>query len=149
MEPTTDIIVDISESRERFFGCSGKMLIPCPATVEAMIQEIPLNTLTTTGLIQKELAKRHEVQVTCPSAIRKAIKAIANTPSKNVPYWRVLKKNGELIPFFPGGLNGHAALLTKEGFTIDNGGKTLKVTNYQHSLVCFGGDSGKTVTTPR
>lgn len=34
MEPQEDVIVDIAKNRERYFGCSGKMLIPSPATRE-------------------------------------------------------------------------------------------------------------------
>jgi hypothetical protein len=47
----------------------------------------------------------------------------------------VVKTNGELIAYFPGGREGHAALLREEGFTIDLKGETLKVKNFKESLV--------------
>ena len=138
METTQDLIVDISESREKFFGCSGKMLIPCPATVEALLKEVPAHQLITTELLRAELARRHEVQVTCPSATKQALQALANDPGKNVTYWRVIKKNGEMIASFPGGSHGHAALLRNEGFTTDVSGAKPKVINFKESLVQFG-----------
>lgn len=137
MEATEDRIVDISESREKFFGCSGKMLLPCPATVAALLHEIPQNTLLTTAQIQKELAKRHNVQVTCPVAARKALQTIAQDSRQSAAYWRVVKKNGELLSIFPGGLQGHAALLTQEGHSIETGGKGPKVSHFRERLIRF------------
>ncbi|HLK57629.1 MAG TPA: hypothetical protein VKU00_13775 [Chthonomonadaceae bacterium] len=138
MEPQDDIIADISKDREKFFGCSGKMLIPSTATVEALLQEIPKNKLITVDLIRKELASRFEVQVTCPPATQKALQAIAKHSPNRVAYWRVLKKNGELMANFPGGLQAHANLLREEGFKIVTTGKAPKVENFTASLVQFG-----------
>jgi hypothetical protein len=45
MEPQTDVIVAIEKHRERYFGCSGNMLIPSPATIAAQIQQIPEHQL--------------------------------------------------------------------------------------------------------
>ncbi len=123
METQEDAIVDISETRQKFFGCSGKMLLPCPATVEAQIKKIPENKLMTTESLQKELANQFDVQATCPVTTRKALRAIAKESSKNVAYWRVIRKDGGLLAQFPGGVEGHATLLRKEGFTIDTQGK--------------------------
>ena len=38
--PRKDLIVEIPESRVKFFGRTGKMLLPSPATVAALIKEI-------------------------------------------------------------------------------------------------------------
>jgi hypothetical protein len=135
MELQEDIIVDISKTLERFFGCSGKMVKPCPTTVEALIQKIPQNKLITIELLRKKLADQFNVEIACPFDTKIALRAIANDVSKKVPYWRVVKTNGELIAYFPGGREGHAALLREEGFTIDLKGETLKVKNFKESLV--------------
>jgi alkylated DNA nucleotide flippase Atl1 len=112
------------------------MLKPCPETVEALLKKIPKKKLATTELLRKELADRHEVQVTCPFDTKQALKAIANGSGKTA-YWRVVKANGELISYFPGGLAGHASLLAKEGFTIDTKGKAPKVKGFKENLVRF------------
>jgi hypothetical protein len=45
MEPQADAIVDIAESQVRYFGGPGKMLLPSPATVAALIQKVPKHKL--------------------------------------------------------------------------------------------------------
>ncbi|MBO0777997.1 MAG: hypothetical protein J2P37_04135, partial [Ktedonobacteraceae bacterium] len=52
MEAQEDAIVDIPENRIRFFGTSGKMLLPSPATVETLIEKIPERQLMTTDLLR-------------------------------------------------------------------------------------------------
>jgi alkylated DNA nucleotide flippase Atl1 len=65
----------------------------------------------------------------------KALQAIAHDPDARVAYWRVVKANGGLINRFPGGAEGQAERLRKEGFALDRKGKTPKVTNFRESLV--------------
>lgn len=137
MELQEDVIVDIPENRIRFFGGSGKMLLPSPATVAALIKEIPANKLITTELLRQKLTAQFNVQGTCPVTTQKALQAIANNSSKNVAYWRIVNKNGGLIAKFPGGVEGHAALLRQEGYTIDTKGKIPKVNEFRESLVRF------------
>ena len=137
MELQEDVIVDIPENRIRFFGGSGKMLLPSPATVAALIKEIPANKLITTELLRQKLTAQFNVQGTCPVTTQKALQAIANNSSKNVAYWRIVNKNGGLIAKFPGGVEGHAALLRQEGYTIDTKGKIPKVKEFRESLVRF------------
>jgi alkylated DNA nucleotide flippase Atl1 len=137
MELQEDAIVDIPENRVKFFGCSGKMLLPSPATVEALIKKIPENKLITTDLLRQKLTDQFKVQGTCPVTTQKALQAIAKDSSKNVAYWRVINQNGELIAKFPGGVEDHAALLKQEGFTIDTKGKVPRVKQFRESLVRF------------
>jgi alkylated DNA nucleotide flippase Atl1 len=137
MELQEDAIVDISENQVRYFGGPGKMLLPSPATVEALIKKIPKHKLITTDLLRRELANQFNVQGTCPFTTKKALQAIAHDSSKNVAYWRVIKQSGELNAIFPGGIEGQAALLRQEGFTIDTKGKVPKVKQFRESLVRF------------
>ena len=137
MELQEDVIVDIPENRIRFFGGSGKMLLPSPATVAALIKEIPANKLITTELLRQKLTAQFNVQGTCPVTTQKALQAIAHNSSKSVAYWRIVNKNGGLIAKFPGGVEGHAALLRQEGYTIDTKGKIPKVNEFRESLVRF------------
>jgi alkylated DNA nucleotide flippase Atl1 len=137
MEPQEDAIVDIPKDRVKFFGGTGKMLLPSRATVAALIKKIPESKLITTKLLCKELADQFKVRGTCPVTTQKALQAIAYDSSKNIAYWRVINANGGLIARFPGGAVGQAALLEEEGFTIDTEGKIPKVKGFKESLVRF------------
>ena len=131
-----DEITAIPKTMEKFFGCSGKMIKPCAATVEALLKKIPKGKLATTELIRAKIASDFNVQTTCPAATDKALQAIAND-KKRIAYWRVIKKKGELIAKLPGGVEGHATLLKKEGFNINDKGKTPKVIDFEERLYQF------------
>jgi alkylated DNA nucleotide flippase Atl1 len=137
MEPQKDLIVDIPKERIKFFGRGGKMLLPCPATVAALIKRIPERKLITTNLLCLELTHQFKVQGTCPVTARKALVAIAHDPSEKIAYWRVINANGGLFARFPGGVESQAAQLGKEGFAVDRKGKVPKVENFKESLVRF------------
>jgi alkylated DNA nucleotide flippase Atl1 len=132
-----DEIVDIPENRVKFFGGSGKMLLPSPATVETLIKKIPEGQLLTADLLRKKLTDQFNVQGTCPVTTRKSLQTVAHDVGKQVAYWRVINKSGELIAHFPGGVEGHAAFLRKEGFTIDTQGRIPKVQAFTERLACF------------
>jgi hypothetical protein len=137
MQPQADAIVEIVEAQVRYFGGPGKMLLPSPATVAALIKRIPAHKLLTTDLLRKTLANQFNVQGTCPVTTKKALQAIANDTRNNVGYWRVIKQNGELNAIFPGGVERQAALLRQEGFAIDTNGKVPRVKQFKASLVRF------------
>jgi 6-O-methylguanine DNA methyltransferase, DNA binding domain len=135
MEPKEDTIVEIPKDRLRFFGGAGKMLLPSPATVAAEIEKVPPRKLITTNLLCQKLTQQFNVRGTCPVTTQKALQAVAHDPSSEVAYWRVIKANGGLMTRFPGGAEGHAERLRKEGFALSRKGKVPKVTNFQESLV--------------
>lgn len=137
MEPQEDVIVDIPPNRIKFFGGPGKMLCPGPATVAAVLKKVPLHKLITTNLITKKLTTQFKVQGTCPVTTQKALQAIAHSPNDKIAYWRVVNTNGGLNARFPGGAQGHAALLKREGFTIDTKGSAPKVKDFKDKLVHF------------
>lgn len=134
MVPEEDMVVDISVPMQRFFGCSGKMLKPSVRTVANLLREIPEGRLITFESLRKELARRFEVQVTCPSDTKQALKQIANSTDTRAAFWRVVRRNGELIPYFPGGVEAHSALLQEEGFAIEEGEKVRRVKNFKQTL---------------
>jgi len=137
MEPQADAIVDIAPSQVGYFGGPGKMLLPSPGTVAAMIKKIPQHKILTTNLLRKQLASQFNVQGTCPVTTKKALQTLANDPTASAPYWRVIKQNGELNAIFPGGVAAQANLLRQEGFTIDTNGKVPRVKQFKASLVRF------------
>jgi alkylated DNA nucleotide flippase Atl1 len=116
MVPQEDLIVEIPENRVKFFGGVGKMLLPSPATVAALIKKIPEHKLITTGLLCQELTEQFKVRGTCPVTTQKALQEIAHNSANECPYWRVVNASGGLIARFPGGAGGQAALLKKRRF---------------------------------
>ncbi|GCE28756.1 hypothetical protein KDA_42400 [Dictyobacter alpinus] len=132
-----DKIVDIPAERIKFFGGPGKMLLPCPATIAAVIMSIPEQQLMTTNQLTKTLTAQFEVEGTCPITTKNSLKALANDPNQQVAYWRVIKSSGGLFSSFPGGVDGHAARLEQEGCTIDTHGKAPKVKDFGQRLARF------------
>jgi hypothetical protein len=135
MEPKEDAIVEIPKDRIKFFGGAGKMLLPGPATVAALIEKVPARKLITTDLLCQKLTQQFNVRGTCPVTTQRALQTVAREPGKEVAYWRVIRANGGLIARFPGGPEGQAERLSKEGFRVDRKGNAPKVANFRESLV--------------
>ncbi|MCA9899683.1 MAG: MGMT family protein [Ardenticatenaceae bacterium] len=133
-----DLIVDIPPERVKFFGTTGKMLLPSVATVAALVAQIPASRLLTTTQLRQTLTVQFNVQGTCPVTTRKALKAIAQDASSTVPSWRVINQDGGLLSVYPGGKTAQAARLQAEGLEIELG-KMPKVKNFTDSLVDSGG----------
>ena len=137
MDTKEDQIVEISKEREKFFGTSGKMLIPCPETVASLLAEIPEGRLISTDALRSELASRKGVQVTCPPATLKALQMLARQEPRTAACWRVVKKNGELISALPGGSEKQAEALIGEGHSISDAGKNRRVENFDSKRIVF------------
>lgn len=129
-----DEIVEIPEHRVKFFGTTGKMLLPCPATLKSVISKVPQGKLLTTELLRQELADEFDVEGVCPITTKNSLRALANEPDQNAAYWRIVNNTGGLFSYFPGGLAGHADHLKQEGFSIDTSTKMPKVKQYKSSL---------------
>jgi hypothetical protein len=133
-----DEIVDIPPDRVRYFGTTGKMLLPSPTTIASVIKRIPQDKLLTTDLLRDELTQQFGVEGTCPVTTKKSLAFLANNAPDDVAYWRVLRPTGELMATYPGGLVGHASHLEDEGFSIDTHGKAPKVKDFKQSIIHFG-----------
>ena len=70
------------------------MLLPCPATVAALIEKVPAHNLITTNLLCQKLTQRFNVRGTYPVTTQSA-EAVARDPSNKVAFWRVIKVSGE------------------------------------------------------
>lgn len=109
----------------------GKMLIPRPLDVDALIRGVPKGRLVTDEQIRGRLAKDFHADITCPMTtgifIRIAAEAaeedLREGEKKITPYWRVIKKDGRLNPKFPGGAEAQATRLEGEGHIIRGEGK--------------------------
>lgn len=136
-------IVDIPSKMVKRFG-TGKMLIPKPLDVDALIRKVKRGKLVTQGQIRERLAKDFGVNVTCPITTGIFVRIAAEAAEEDLrdgkklvtPYWRVIKKGGSLNPKFPGGIKAQAARLKEEGHIIlaSKGKKPPQVKDFEKHL---------------
>ncbi|MEW6069150.1 MAG: hypothetical protein AB1485_00885 [Candidatus Thermoplasmatota archaeon] len=118
-------IVDIPPKMEKRLG-KGKMLIPRPLDVDALIRKVKKGKLVTQEQIRERLAKEFKVDVVCPITTGIFVRIAAEAAEEDLrrgekrvtPYWRVVKANGYLNEKFPGGVAGQATRLREEGHSI-------------------------------
>ena len=136
-------IVKIPPKMVKRFG-TGKMLIPRPLDVDALIRRVKKGKLVTQDQIRKRLAKDFKVNVTCPITTGIFVRIAAEAAEEDLregkkqitPYWRVLKADGSLNEKFPGGTKAQAASLRKERHRIQlcKGKKPPRVKDFEKSL---------------
>ena len=136
-ELRSDVLVDISKEDERRFGCSGKMLKPSRASVQVLVEQIPLGKVVTTALLRRRLAQSRNAQTTCPFLTKRALMAIAQDPEATAPWWRVVLGSGEMIAAYPGGVTQQALHLRREGVTIAEKARKNEVMNLTDRLAAL------------
>ncbi|NLI91003.1 MAG: MGMT family protein [Peptococcaceae bacterium] len=123
------------------FGC-GNMLIAAPLEYDEVMKKIPEGKLITSDEIRKYLAKKHNADFTCQLTAGIFINIAANASQEReasgrkdiTPYWRTLKKSGELNEKYPGGIDQQRMLLEMEGHTVIKKGKRYFVEEYEKAL---------------
>ena len=141
--PAHGKVVDVPPKMENKF-LVGKMLIPKPLDIDALIHKVPRGKLVTVIQIRDKLAEDAQANSCCPLTTGIFLRIVAEvaeedlrTGKKDVtPYWRVVKRDGSLNVRFPGGAQAQAARLEKEGHLIDEnrGRKPPRVINFEQSL---------------
>ena len=129
-------IIDISE-----MPCSdkwgNKMLVAEPMAYNNVMIKIPKGKLTTTEDIRAYLAKKAGADVTCWMTAGIFTNIVANAAVErgdDLPWWRTLKKGGELNEKYPGGIDAQKQLLESEGHKVIQKGKRFFVENYAEKL---------------
>ena len=125
------------------FG-SGKMLIPRPLDVDALIRRVEKSKLITQAQLRERLARDFKVDFTCPITTGIFVRIAAEAAEEDLragkkeitPYWRVIKQDGSLNQKFPGGAEAQAARLREEGHSIQpaQGKKPPRVIDFKKSL---------------
>jgi len=123
----------------------GKMLIPRPLDVDALMRQIERGRLITDSQIRERLAKDFHANITCPMttgifihiAAEAAEEDLSRGEKQVTPYWRVIKSDGSLNEKFPGGVEAQAERLKEEGHTIEpgKGKKPPRVKDFEQFLV--------------
>jgi len=122
----------------------GKMLIPTPLDVDALIHRVEKGMLITDKQIRERLARNFHADLTCPMTTGIFIRIVGETAEEDLrdgreqitPYWRVIKPDGSLIEKFPGGVEAQATRLREESHTIEpgKGKKPPRVKDFEKSL---------------
>jgi hypothetical protein len=139
-------IVDIPPRMQARFG-KGRMVIPRPLDVDALIRQVPKGKLVTVLQLRQELARRSKVDVACPLCTGIFVRIAAEAAEEErragkktvTPYWRVVSGEGRLNPKFPGGLSSQRRMLSGEGHKIQKamGKKPPAVAHFDTALVRF------------
>lgn len=133
------IEIDDEKAINRYGGT--QMLIAPPLEYNEIMAQVPEGKLITITEIRKFLAERHDAEFTCPMTagifISLAARASCEREKDRIPFWRTLKKDGELNPKYPGGIEYQKARLEAEGHSFfTKGRKNLRyfVENYENLL---------------
>ena len=121
----------------------GKMVIPAPLEVDALMKQVPKGRVVTINELRAFLAARHRANFACPIttgifswiAAHAAAEAEAEGAKRVTPYWRTLKTGGEINPKYPGGVAEISRRLRAEGHTVIQKGKRFLLPDYQRVLV--------------
>lgn len=125
------------------------MLIAPPLAYDAVMKRVPKGRLTTIDRIMAHLARAHGAGCTCPMTAGMFVNIAARASAERAdidetPYWRTLRKDGELSDKYPGGVEAQRALLEAEGHAIRQKGKRSFVIDYQQSLFPLDAQEGET-----
>jgi hypothetical protein len=136
-------IVDVPAKMQSKF-LVGKMLIPKPLDIDALINQVPKGKLATVIQIKDKLARDANANCCCPLTTGIFLRIVAETAEEDLkkgkkgitPYWRVLRADGSLNGRFPGGVQSQAARLKEEGhiINVDRGKKPPRVINFEESI---------------
>jgi hypothetical protein len=137
-------VVDTPPGMQRRYG-AGKMLIPTPALVDALMRKATPGKVITVDQIRERLAEDFKVNSTCPLTTGIFVRIAAEAAEEYrhmgrediTPYWRVVKSDGSLNEKFPGGVKAQAGHLEDEGHAIEagRGKKPPRVRDHQRCLV--------------
>lgn len=125
----------------------GRMVIPRPLDVDALMRRVPKGKLVTVFQLREELARRSKVDVACPLCTGIFVRIAAEAAEEDrragkkvvTPFWRVISGEGRLNPKFPGGESAQKRCLIAEGHKVlrATGKKPIAVANFQDALVKF------------
>lgn len=118
------------------------MVIGAPREIDGLMRTVPRGRVTTINQLRAGLAQRHRAEAACPIttgifswiAAHAAEEAAAAGEKKITPYWRTLKKDGELNPKYPGGIANVRRKLAAEGHAFVVKGKRVLVRDHEAVL---------------
>lgn len=120
------------------FGGTRMLLAP-PLAYDKIMKQVPQGKLLTIDRMRAHLAAKHNADFTCPLTAGIFVNITANASAERngeneTPYWRTIKKDGELCEKYPGGIDGHKMFLEMEGHKVIQKGKRYFVADYEKNL---------------
>jgi alkylated DNA nucleotide flippase Atl1 len=119
-----------------------QILLPRQEDVSMVIKNVGVGNLITTRQIKDYLATVYNTDSSCSRVINMVLKELSNvdmdkiTSDFNIPFWRVIKKDGSLNFALKIGLENQAILLENEGYTLTREeGKKPTVDHFEDFLV--------------
>ena len=121
---------------------ANTMVIAAPIEYDELMKKVPRGKLTTIDRMMAYMAKKHGAGCACPMTagifVNIAARANEERGGKNeTPWWRTLKKDGQLSEKFPDGIEGQKIRLEAEGHTIVQKGQRCFVENYEKKIYAF------------
>ena len=133
------VLIDDKKSIERYGG--ENMVIAPPLDYNEIMSRIPLGKFVTITEIRDFLADKYCADFACPLTagifISLAARASDERSTGKIPFWRTLKRDGELNVKFPGGVEYQKMMLEKEVHTfVTRGRKNIRyfVEDYEDKL---------------
>jgi hypothetical protein len=122
-------VVKLTPPQAKRWG-GATLAIPAPREVDGLMRTVPAGRVTTIDALRTTIARTHHAAAGCPvtTGIFAAIAARAADEAERAgataitPYWRTLKKGGELNPKYPGGVAGVRRRLAAEGHAFTRKG---------------------------
>jgi alkylated DNA nucleotide flippase Atl1 len=130
-------VVEITGRMAARWG-KGTVVIPAPLEVDGLMRSVPEGRVTTMPDLCDALAKRHRATIGCPLttgifawiAANAAEEATEGGEAGGNPFWRTLKRGGELNPKYPGGIERSRRMLEAEGHHVAQRGKKYFVIDF-------------------
>ena len=127
-------IEELIDEKEILRHGGTKLLIAPPVVYDEIMKSVPEKMIITADYLRAYLAKKYGADNTCPLTAGIFINIVAQASAERIfdetPYWRTLKKNGELNERYPEGVNGQKQHLESEGHVIIQKGKRFFVKDY-------------------
>ena len=115
-----------------------KLLISPPIAYDGIMKRVPEGKVITSDRIRAHLAAEYGADNTCPLTAGIFINTAANASlergADETPFWRTLKKDGELNEKYPEGIEGQKRRLESEGHTVIQKGRRYFVKDYEKKL---------------
>lgn len=132
-------IVDLSTKKGYIERYNAKtMLVAEPSAYNNIIKRLPDKKLITIDRIRSYLAKESKADTTCQLTagifVNVCAHAAVERSDNAFPWWRVLKKDGELNEKYPGGIENQKILLEKEKFEVIKKGKKYFVKDFERNI---------------
>lgn len=134
--PKIQIIKD--EKTIKNYG-GNKMFLAPPSFYDELMKKVPKGKLITITQIRNYLAHNNNADFTDPMTAGIFINIVAwasyQRKENITPYWRTLKKGGELNIKYPEGINHQKKLLEEEGHEIISKGTKYYVKDYEKNII--------------